>query len=1014
LHESKVGCADLFLLQQNETMTTGNYVGAVFSYDDDSVLVWERSDPAQRVLRRYKAPRYFYVPAEDGQYTSIFGDKLARIDCDDVDEWNMLLRQYPRDRHESDIQPLFKVLMNEYYKKPLPILNFAFIDIETDVKKSIGWSTIANPYAAINAVTIYQSWTDKHITLLVPPKGYDVSKFDAEIHEVMKDLQMGFEPEWVLCKSEVELLMKMLSLIDNADIISGWNSEFFDIPYIMKRLERVLPKHAARMSFTGARAPKASTVMRFGEESIVYKLFGRCHLDYLDLFKKFAQDVRYPTYSLGFVGEAEVGAPKVSFDGHFEEFYNTQFARFAAYNARDVNILVKINAKRKLIQLVNTMAHENTCLFENLLGTVRYVETAIVNRAHHVHNQIVRDKVGLTSDGEVVDGALVLDTVAGLWEWLGSVDINSLYPSVIRALNISPEMIIGQFVSGVCRQELKENGLRFAPENNKQLPAWKQALVSHNFDRKHPNRPPDIGGPTDGEYDWAGIIEGDDLEHTLHLGEVGKKVLKTDEDYLTFTGKEWLVIMASQNWAISAYGTVFDQSRGLGIIAASLEAWYAERKALQAEKKKWQLEVKRLEKEGGTPEEIAAAELKVEDFELMQMSKKLTLNSTYGAMLSPHFGLGRKEMGASVTACGRAITNFMITQIAEKITGKKAEVTWYYGPSKKLNKDDDESFNSKRSACFLVDDQKICDVTLLSDTDSCYFRTLATTKAEAVKRADEIAAFVNDSFPGFMRRTFRCTSSKYDSLIKAGREIVGRRGLFLNAKKKYTIRVIDLEGLEVFKLKMMGSELKKVDTPKVIQDFLKGLLALVLDGDTELAHRVESKELTPAQAVDLVREATEDDLEKYVNKNRRGLVFKVENPIVLGAAKGINNLDNYYDEWQRTEKVNLGKCKLPGHVRAAINYNELAKHFEGTGAKLLKSGDKGLIFYLKPNEFNIKSIAIPVDFEHFPKWFDENFQLDLGLTEEKMIDSKIEGTFEALGFEIPNPQRTLSKKIFSF
>jgi hypothetical protein len=287
-------------------------------------------------------------------------------------------------------------------------------------------------------------------------------------------------------------------------------------------------------------------------------------------------------------------------------------------------------------------------------------------------------------------------------------------------------------------------------------------------------------------------------------------------------------------------------------------------------------------------------------------------------------------------------------------------------------------------------------VTLLSDTDSCYFRTLAKNKADAIRRANEIADFVNTGFPEFMRYTFRCTSSKYDSLIKAGREIVGRRGLFLDAKKKYTIRVVDLDGFEVHKLKMMGSELKKVDTPKVIQDFLKGLLEMILDCPDE-------------EFADL-----EKTLEKYVNSSRKGLVFKVENPIVLGAAKGINNLDGYYAEWTRTEKANLGKCKLPGHVRAAINYNEIVQHFEGTSGKLLKSGDKGLVFYVKPNEFGVKSIAIPIDFEQFPKWFEENFTVDLKLTEEKMIDSKIEGTYEALGWEIPTPQKSLANKILRF
>lgn len=981
-------------------MSQKNYVGAVHSWDDDAVLIWERDTPEARTLRRVPAPRYFYVPNEDGEYTSIYGDKLEKIVCDGKDEFDAMVKSYPpRDRHESDIQPVFKVLMNEYYQRPLPVLNFAFIDIETDTRKALGWSTVQNPYAAINAVTIYQSWTQKYITLLIPPKGYKIENFSAEVQAVAAELKMDFMPEFTLCVNETELLIKMVEAIQNADILSGWNSEYFDIPYIMARLERIAPKLVAKMSFVGAKPPKKNIVMRFGEETLTYKLNGRCHLDYLDLFKKFAQDVRYPTYSLGFVGEAEVNAPKVHFDGHFEDFYNTQFARFACYNARDVDILVKINAKRKLIQLVNAMAHGNTCLFENLLGTVRYVETAIVNRAHHVHNLIVRDKIGLSSDGKVVGGALVLDPVPGLHPWLGSVDINSLYPSVIRALNISPEMMIGQFISGVCRDELKQNGSRFVPTSNKYLPGWQQNLIAHNVSKLKASKDDDDGEVDDqpvqeGEYDWAGIVEGDDLEHTLRLSEVGQKQLGTDEDFLTFTGAEWLDVFAAQKWALSAYGTVFDQSRGLGIIAAALEAWYSERKELQAQKKHWQTEVKRLTKEGAPQEEIDAAEVKVEDFELMQMSKKLTLNSTYGAMLSPHFGLGRKEMGASVTACGRAITKHMIQTIGHLITKRNIQVTWYNGQAGTAG--NGYAFNEKRSVAFDLDEQEICDVTLLSDTDSCYFKTGAKNKADAIKRADEIADIVNDGFPEFMRYTFRCTSSKYDSLIKAGREIVGRRGLFLNAKKKYTIRVVDLDGFEVFKMKMMGSELKKVDTPKVIQDFLKGLLEKILDCPDEDEGDLESA------------------LEDYVNRNRKSLVFKVQNPIVLGAAKGINNLDGYYAEWTRTEKANLGKCKLPGHVRAAINYNEIVQHFEGTSGKLLKSGDKGLIFYVKPNQFGVKSIAIPIDFEHFPKWFDENFALDLKLTEEKMIDSKIEGTYEALGWEIPTPQKTLANKILRF
>lgn len=1006
-------------------MSLNNYVGAYSGYDDELVHIWERNSPDERIYRRVKKPYYFYVPSETGEYTSIFGDRLEKLEFGDAQEFSEAVKQYSlHERHESDIQPLFKVLMNQYYQLPLPVLNFAFIDIETDVKKALGWSTIQNPYAAINAVTIYQSWTNEYLTLLIPPKGYDKSKFKDEIKAVMAELDMKFEPQFILCMNEVELLQKMVEAIQNADILSGWNSEFFDIPYIMKRLERVTPSLVKKMSFIGARAPKSQIVKRFGEDIETYKLFGRTHLDYLDLFKKFAQDVKYPTYNLGFVGEAEVKAPKVHFDGHFEEFYKNQFARFAAYNARDVDILVKINKKRKLIQLMNTMAHDSTCLFENLLGTVRYVETAIVNRAHYIHNQIVRDKVPPKENG-VVDGALVLDPYPGLHEWLGSVDINSLYPSVIRALNISPEMIIGQFVSGTCEDRIKKNGSRFVPIENQNLPQWIQRLIEQNVRRiKVDDLDEDEDeqystGVTDGEYDWAGIIEGDDILHTLMLSEVAKKQLGCDDEYLEFTGQEWLDIFKAQKWAISAYGTVFDQSRDLGIIPKSLEAWYAERKALQAQKKHWQGEVKRLTKEHAPQAEIDAAETKVEDFELMQMSKKLTLNSTYGAMLSPHFGLGRVEMGASVTACGRAITKQMIETIGRLLTGETIKVVWYRG--EQATAGSKKNLYGKRSISVNMATQEICDVTLLSDTDSCYFKTLAKNKKDAIERADKIAEIVNDEFPTFMRRTFCCSSEKYDTLIKAGREIVGRRGLFLNAKKKYTIRVVDLEGFDVFKLKMMGSELKKVDTPKVIQEFLRKLMALILDGDYTIHEEYDRHQIDAAEACDRVTEATEKMLEDFVNASRKELVLKSKNILELGTAKGINNLDAYYAAWIRAGKPAAGKVEInnepkniPGHVRAAIHYNELASKLEGPGAKLMKAGDKGLIFYLKPNEFAMKAIAIPIDLDAFPPWFDEHFQLDRRLTEQKLIDSKIEGIYDALGWEIPTPQSTLTKKLLRF
>jgi hypothetical protein len=166
-------------------------------------------------------------------------------------------------------------------------------------------------------------------------------------------------------------------------------------------------------------------------------------------------------------------------------------------------------------------------------------------------------------------------------------------------------MIIGTFVSGNCSLEIKSNGSRFAPLSNSQLPEWKRNLIAHNFDKKNPLGQPDFGHPTAGEYDWAGIIDGDDFEHTMLLTKETRERLELDDDYITMTGSEWLHFLKDQKWAISAFGTVFDQSRGLGIIAETLQSWYAERKELQAEKKKWEKEADRLREELGitiTPE----------------------------------------------------------------------------------------------------------------------------------------------------------------------------------------------------------------------------------------------------------------------------------------------------------------------------------------------------------------------------------------------------------------------------
>lgn len=687
---------------------------------------------------------------------------------------------------------------------------------------------------------------------------------------------------------------------------------------------------------------------------------------------------------------------------------------FAAYNCRDVELMKMLENLYTLIKIVNQMAHENTSSFNAMLGTVRYVESGITNFAHHNQKLIVPDKNPNTGNIKKVEGAIVLTPRMGLHDWMGSVDLTSLYPSIMRALMMSLETYVGKFGDG--------------------------------------------SDPAYGEAAWYAIWKKQDTEWNAWI----------DGEEYTMTGAEWNSFIREQDWCISATGVMFDNKKA-GILASVLTFWFAERKRLQGEKKRFAKlkdeAVKKYRKPfdaevfrmGGMVQdeiymytqaewdEISHLVEQVELYDLLQHTKKIQLNSTYGYTLSAHGLWGNLnpqrvgardgsnliiggEIGGSVTGTGRQITKFMSETIATALTGEKAELIKYYAFDKVTGKkvkpeaiavayrdgdraffdrlrttpmpaaeseydDDDEEFEEeykkeKANGAVWITWAESC---IAGDTDSNYFTTGADNYDDAVAIADGIAELVNDEFPGFMREAFNCTGGR-EFLMKAAREVVAEKGLFLAAKKKYQLLVVNMEGTDLRekpKMKSMGSETKKADTPKVVQNFLKEMLEKILRG------------------------AEYPEIETFVNTSRSTVIRGVKNLFKIGAAKQINKLESYTAEWERLEKPGLGKAKLPGNVRAAVNYNAVVRELD-TGDKILKSGDKGVIFYLLPNEWGFKTIALPSDFANFPVWFDENFQVDRKLTETKMIDTKLERTFEALNWEIPTPQKTFVKSFLKF
>ena len=913
--------------------------------EKEQVLVWERNAEGKRHCFIHEYEPYFFVPSENGEYETLWGHKVEKLKFNFTSEARFAAELH-HTTFEADFSALDRILMDRYYNVAPPNLHIALLDIETDydpvrpfskpqckqVLAPNGKRTLLEPdenvmYAPINAITIYKQWLGEYVTIVVPPKGWK-----GDLPKVMSlgDIGSDIETRLFVVEDEVALLKKTITEIYDVDVMSGWNSEFFDMPYLIMRtdiLERAgKPISVADWCLPGAGKHRYTVKEFFGSEKTMVDInsTGRAHLDYLRLFQKFTFEGR-ASYSLAAIAEEELDIPKLEYEGSLADLYNNDFEHFIKYNVRDVEILHRLDDKYKFINLANMMSHENTVLIDSVLGTVRYVETGLSNYAHNVLKKIVGNKPPEQVTSKV-EGAIVLTPKVGLHGWVGSVDINSLYPSVIRSLNISPEKILGQFEN--C------------------------------------------------ENDWLGICSKDTAQHCLRL-ESGEEI--------SLSGEEWSIVLKDNQWALSAYGTVFDQSNGKGLIPTVLEDWYFGRKKLQAEKKKWTKIRKELEDAGDTSGKLVEAKIQEEYFDLLQLTRKIQLNSCYGALLNAFFRFFRMEMGASVTATGRAITSHMIGTIGELLTGAYSALHSY---TEMDNKGKLSKFYETTAESPVI----------YGDTDSSYFLTYAKNKEEAVEIADTIAEGVNSSFPGFMIESFNCQKPDFHDLIKAGREIVAIRGLF-QAKKKYMLKVVDLEGVATDKMKSMGSEIKKADTPKPIQKFLKSVVDMILDG------------------IDY------DTVEAFVNKERKNLFSKSQyhDIIHLGVALAANNLDDQYDAYKKFEKTGKvdpntkkSKVRLPGHIRAAINYNELALQEEGPGATMIASGDKVKVFYLLDNPRKMKSIAFPADIAKFPKWFEEQYRVDVKLTEEKMIDAKLEGIFSAWGFEVPTVQGAFIKTIIEF
>ena len=313
------------------------------------------------------------------------------------------------------------------------------IDIETTVTD--GFPDVENPTEEIICITV-KNQTNKQI-LTWAAGDYKTDRTDIT---------------FIKCKNENVLLMEFMKfwLKNYPDVVTGWNTKFFDLPYLMNRIKMIAGEKVANKMSPWGMVERQEIMVR-GRPQTTYTLKGTVMLDYLDLYRWFIP-TRQESYKLDYIGEVELGQNKNENPyATFREFYEKDFQKFIDYNIQDVEIVDALEDKLGLIELALTVAYESKVNYDDIFSQVRVWDTLIAN--HLLAKNICIPPREEHSKDTKYEGAYVKDPTVGQHKWVCSFDINSLYPHIIIQYNISPEKIIGQDNSGISVNKMLKRNL---------------------------------------------------------------------------------------------------------------------------------------------------------------------------------------------------------------------------------------------------------------------------------------------------------------------------------------------------------------------------------------------------------------------------------------------------------------------------------------------------------------------------------------------------------------------------
>jgi DNA polymerase elongation subunit (family B) len=788
-------------------------------------------------------PTLFVKTKKDSKYRTLSGEAVEPINPGTVKDCREFYKKYDEiDGFEiyGNDRYIYQYISEKYPEDEIKfdISKIKLVTLDIEVASEAGFPDVESCSEEILAITIQDYTTKKIVTWGVKP--FNNKQSNVTYH---------------CCPSEYELLNHFINywMVDVPDVVTGWNIQLYDIPYICKRLNRVLGEKLMKR-FSNWGLVTEGEIFINGRKHTTFDVGGMTQLDYLDLYKKFTYKAQ-ESYRLDYIAEVELGQKKLDhseFDT-FKDFYTKGWQKFIEYNIVDVELVDRLEDKMKLIELALTMAYDAKVNYADVFYQVRMWDNIIYN--YLKKRNIVIPPRNKSQKNEKYAGAYVKEPIPGKYDWVVSFDLNSLYPHLIMQYNISPETLL---------------------------------------EEKHPTASVD-------------------------------RILKSEINFELY-----------KDYAVCANGAMFRKDVR-GFLPELMEKMYQDRvifkkKMIEAKKQYEKTKNKELVKEIARCNNI-------------QMAKKISLNSAYGAIGNQYFRYYKLENAEAITLSGQV------------------SIRWIEG-----------KMNTYLNKVLKTDG---VDYVIASDTDSIYlnmgplvetvYKGREKTTEGIVSFLDKVASMELEKYIESSYQELATYVNAYDQKMQMKRENIADRGIW-TAKKRYILNVWDSEGVryEEPKLKMMGIEAVKSSTPAPCRKMIKDALKLMMSG-------------------------TEDEVIEFIENARKE--FKKLPPEQISFPRSASDVQKY------SSSSNIYAPKTPIHVRGALLFNHYIKQNKLTNKySLIQNGEKIKFIYLKkPNSIHENIISF---IQEFPKELNLDRYIDYELQFEKAFLEPLKIILDAIGWSV--------------